>query len=54
MFTGCRLAGSALGRKGIPAEQVGTDAAQMLVRNLSYGSCVDEHLQDQVSNSILQ
>ncbi|CAK8681373.1 RNA 3'-terminal phosphate cyclase-like [Clavelina lepadiformis] len=46
--TGCRLSGSALGRKGIQAEQVGADAAEMLKRNLSYGCCVDEFLQDQL------
>ena len=49
-FIGCRLSGSALGRKGIQAEQVGADAADMLLRNLSYGCCVDEFLQDQVSS----
>ena len=48
MLPGCKLAGSGLGRKGIPAERVGSDAAQMLLRNLSYGCCVDEFLQDQV------
>lgn len=46
--TGCRLSGSALGRKGIQAEQVGADAAEMLLRNLSYGCCVDDYLQDQL------
>ncbi|XP_039266485.2 RNA 3'-terminal phosphate cyclase-like [Styela clava] len=46
--TGCRLSGSSLGRKGIQAEQVGADAAEMLLRNLSYGCCVDEYLQDQL------
>lgn len=46
--TGCRLAGSALGRKGIQAEQVGSDAAEMLLKNLSYEACVDEYLQDQL------
>nr|CAB3265815.1 RNA 3'-terminal phosphate cyclase-like [Phallusia mammillata] len=46
--TGCRLSGSALGRKGIQAEQVGSDAAEMLLRNLSYGCCVDEFMQDQL------
>ncbi|XP_070563804.1 RNA 3'-terminal phosphate cyclase-like isoform X2 [Ptychodera flava] len=46
--TGCLLAGSALGKKGVPAQQVGQDAADMLIRNLQYGGCVDEYLQDQL------
>ncbi|XP_002128174.2 RNA 3'-terminal phosphate cyclase-like [Ciona intestinalis] len=46
--TGCCISGTALGRKGIQAEQVGSDAAEMLLRNLSYGACVDEYLQDQL------
>ena len=32
----------------MPAEEVGRDAAGMLVDNLSHGGCVDEFLQDQV------
>ncbi|XP_077981104.1 RNA 3'-terminal phosphate cyclase-like [Glandiceps talaboti] len=46
--TGCRLAGTALGKRGVPAQQVGQDAADMLVRNLQHGGCVDEYLQDQL------
>ncbi|XP_022097179.1 RNA 3'-terminal phosphate cyclase-like [Acanthaster planci] len=46
--TGCKLAGSSLGKKGVPAEQVGKDAAEMLLKNLDDGGCVDEYLQDQV------
>ncbi|XP_031574471.1 RNA 3'-terminal phosphate cyclase-like [Actinia tenebrosa] len=46
--TGCRLAGSALGKKGVPAEQVAADAVDQLVQNLESGGCVDEHLQDQL------
>ncbi|XP_076439997.1 RNA 3'-terminal phosphate cyclase-like [Babylonia areolata] len=46
--TGCLLAGSALGKKGVPAEQVGADAAQMLINNVENGGCVDEYLQDQL------
>ena len=33
---------------GVPAEDVGRAAAEMLLKNLSYGGCVDEFLQDQV------
>lgn len=46
--TQCLLAGSALGKKGVPAEKVGEDAARMLVTNLQHGGCVDEYLQDQL------
>ena len=38
---------------GVPAEEVGRDAAGMLVDNLSHGGCVDEFLQDQVIYSYL-
>ena len=53
VLSGCLLAGSALGRKGIQAERVGSDAAEMLLKNLSYEACVDEYLQDQVSFILL-
>ena len=33
---------------GVPAENVGKEAAQMLLNNLEHGGCVDEYLQDQV------
>lgn len=46
--TGCLLAGSALGKRGVPAEKVGADAAQMLLGNIKHGGCVDEYLQDQL------
>lgn len=46
--TGCRLAGSALGKRGIPAEQVGEAAAAELLKDISEGGCVDHHLQDQL------
>ena len=46
--TGCLLAGSSLGKRGVQAEEVGRQAAQMLLDNLQNGGCVDEHLQDQV------
>ncbi|PVD23961.1 hypothetical protein C0Q70_17237 [Pomacea canaliculata] len=46
--TGCLLAGSALGKKGVPAEKVGFDAAQMLLDNLKHGGAVDDYLQDQL------
>ncbi|XP_056017971.1 RNA 3'-terminal phosphate cyclase-like isoform X2 [Ostrea edulis] len=46
--TGCLLAGSALGKKGAPAEKVGQEAGDMLINNLFNGGCVDEFLQDQL------
>lgn len=45
---GCRLAGSAIGKKGVPAEEVARNAVDELTNNLQYDSCVDEHLQDQL------
>ncbi|XP_069125935.1 RNA 3'-terminal phosphate cyclase-like isoform X1 [Argopecten irradians] len=46
--TGCLLAGSALGKKGVPAEKVGENAGEALLNNLCHGGCVDEFLQDQL------
>ncbi|KAL5532921.1 hypothetical protein ACEPAF_4695 [Sanghuangporus sanghuang] len=46
--TGCVLAGSALGSKGVRAAQTGKEAARGLVRQLQEGGCVDEWLQDQM------
>ncbi|CAF2093763.1 unnamed protein product [Rotaria magnacalcarata] len=46
--TGCLLAASALGKRGVPAYDVGTQAAQDLLDDLSYQACVDRHLQDQL------
>ena len=42
---GCRIAGSALGRKGTEPARVGRDAATELVSNLANGGCVDEYMQ---------
>ncbi|KAM4641364.1 RNA 3'-terminal phosphate cyclase isoform 1-T2 [Discoglossus pictus] len=46
--TGCLFAGSSLGKRGVPADRVGTEAAEILLRNLRHGGCVDEYLQDQL------
>ena len=35
--------------EGVPAEEVARNAVEELTNNLQYESCVDEHLQDQVS-----
>ncbi|KAL4065444.1 RNA 3'-terminal phosphate cyclase domain-containing protein [Scleroderma citrinum] len=45
---GCWIGGSAVSEKGKSPEQVGKEAAEELLRNLEYGGCVDEYLQDQV------
>ncbi|XP_068096092.1 RNA 3'-terminal phosphate cyclase isoform X1 [Hyperolius riggenbachi] len=46
--TGCIFAGSALGKKGVTSDRVGAEAAEILLRNLRHGGCVDEYLQDQL------
>ncbi|XP_069794106.1 RNA 3'-terminal phosphate cyclase [Narcine bancroftii] len=46
--TGCVLAGSALGKRGVSADRVGSEAAEMLLINLRHGGCVDQYLQDQI------
>lgn len=46
--TGCILGASSLGKRGVPAYDVGTKAAEDLLHDLSYQACVDQHLQDQV------
>ncbi|XP_046845421.1 RNA 3'-terminal phosphate cyclase-like [Xenia sp. Carnegie-2017] len=46
--TGCRLAGSSVGRKGVSAEQVASAAVKELTDAIESNSCVDQHLQDQI------
>ncbi|KAM9409946.1 RNA 3'-terminal phosphate cyclase [Pholidichthys leucotaenia] len=46
--TGCLFAGSAIGKRGVSADKVGIEAAEMLLKNLRHNGCVDEFLQDQV------
>ncbi|KAJ0032839.1 hypothetical protein NQD34_002920 [Periophthalmus magnuspinnatus] len=46
--TGCLFAGSALGKKGVYADKIGIEAAEMLLRNIRHNGCVDEFLQDQL------
>jgi len=46
--TGCLLAASALGKRGVPAHDVGTEATEDLLNDLSCQACVDRHLQDQL------
>ncbi len=51
--TGCLLAGSSLGKRGVQAEEVGRQSAQTLLDNLQHGGCVDEYLQDQVRSCLI-
>ncbi|CAF0906648.1 unnamed protein product [Adineta steineri] len=46
--TGCILAASSLGKRGVPAHEVSTQATEDLLYDLSYQACVDQHLQDQL------
>ncbi|XP_025728075.1 RNA 3'-terminal phosphate cyclase isoform X1 [Callorhinus ursinus] len=46
--TGCLFAGSSLGKRGVNADKVGIEAAEMLLANLRHGGAVDEYLQDQL------
>ncbi|KIM58697.1 hypothetical protein SCLCIDRAFT_1218385 [Scleroderma citrinum Foug A] len=45
---GCLIGGSAVSEKATTPEQIGKEAAEDLLRNLNYGGCVDEYLQDQI------
>lgn len=45
---GQRLGGSALGERGLPAEEVGRRAAEQLAREIDAGAPVDEHGADQL------
>lgn len=42
---GCRLAGSAIGKKGKDMKDVAEEAAIELLQNLDHGGCVDEFMQ---------
>lgn len=42
------LGGSALGKRGLPAEKVGMDAADEILTELGFGASVDAHLADQL------
>lgn len=46
--TGCTFCASAIGSKKMTAEQVGSEAAEILIRNINGGGCVDEYMQDQL------
>lgn len=42
------LGASALGKRGLPAEKVGKNAAKEMIEELRFGACVDIHLADQL------
>jgi len=46
--TGCVLASSCVGERGLPAEEVGRRAGSELVANLEAGGSIDEYAQDQL------
>ncbi|KAJ3105583.1 hypothetical protein HDU97_007925 [Phlyctochytrium planicorne] len=46
--TGCRITGSALASKKSRAEDVGAEAAEVLMAQWEGGGCCDEYLQDQI------
>ena len=49
--TGCMLGASAVGERGLPAEEVAAKAANQLLANIDAGGCVDEYLQGQPQQS---
>ena len=46
--TGCIFAGSGVGERGKSSETIAHQAVESLTRDLEYGGCVDEYLQDQL------
>ena len=46
--TGCLLAANALGKRGRTPADVGLQAAEELLKDLSHQACVDRYLEDQV------
>lgn len=46
--SGARLGSDQLGDRGIPAERVGTKAAEHLVHEISIGKAIDSHLADMI------
>ncbi|KAF0363037.1 RNA 3-terminal phosphate cyclase [Gigaspora margarita] len=46
--SGCIISGSAVSNRGQSPVDVGKIAAEVLLRNIKHGGCVDEYLQDQL------
>jgi len=46
--TGCLLAASCVGERGLPAEEMAAKCAAQLEANMDAGGCVDEYMQDQL------
>lgn len=51
--TGCVIGGTALGKRGVPAEDVGRAAADQLIESINNNACVDQYTQDQVSHILV-
>ncbi len=47
-FENCRLAASAIGERGIPAEKVGEEAGKSLQKSIEANACFDEFMSDQI------
>ncbi|KAG8982165.1 hypothetical protein FRC05_000307 [Tulasnella sp. 425] len=50
---GCILSGSAIGERGVKADETGRAAARELIENLGHGGCVDEYLQTLLHDLIM-
>ena len=47
-YENCKLGGTALGEIGKPAEKVGEEAAENLIKQMNSNACLDEHMADQI------
>jgi RNA 3'-terminal phosphate cyclase (ATP) len=47
-FKNCKLGASSIGELGKPAEKVGEEAAEHLMRQISSNACLDKHMADQI------
>ncbi len=50
--TGCLLAANRLGKRGKSSSDVGIEATEELLKDLSHNACVDRYLEDQVRDFI--
>ncbi len=50
--TGCLLAANALGKRDKSPSDIGRQATEELLKDLSYEACVDRYLEDQVNDFI--
>ncbi len=47
-YTKTKLGADVLGQKGIPAEKIGSDCAEVLKKQMESGACLDEWMADQI------